>query len=176
MFRCPIRCKKVIETQNTMHSLSSQNGKIEKNLLQIQEYGYQILRLSHRGNTYFATVLDPRETVEWRNEYGLLLYRIPFQHPIEKLCHMDIAVCSPKRVEIIDWYSKEENLGYGSIFLKSVIDTLQAFGYQELFGKISPRDAGRYSKLEHIYKEKFQFSIAPMNNGWQSIRLDLTKK
>lgn len=54
-------------------------------------------------------------------------------------------------VRLDDWYVVEENRGYGSFFLSTVITYLKRKGYRRLIGRIEPVDFNHEDKLRHIY-------------------------
>lgn len=61
-------------------------------------------------------------------------------------------------VMLEDWHVFEENKGYGTYFLSTVIAYLKQRGYRKLIGEISPADSDHEDKLRHIY-EKTGFEI-----------------
>lgn len=62
-------------------------------------------------------------------------------------------------VVLQDWHIFDENdKGYGSFFLSSVIAYLKRMNYRKVVGRISPVDFDHEKKLLHIY-QKFGFTI-----------------
>ncbi len=61
-------------------------------------------------------------------------------------------------VFLVDWNVYEEDRGYGTFFLASVIAYLKRKGYRKLIGRIMPADFDHEEKLQHLYK-KLGFQI-----------------
>lgn len=57
-----------------------------------------------------------------------------------------------------DWNTTQQNIGYGSIFMKHAISFLRAVGCERIDGTMSDVDRNRWDQLQHFY-EKFGFTI-----------------
>lgn len=151
------RCKemsKASEQYNSLLSICSERGII--------------LGISQGDSGTVATVIKDADN-GWKE---VRLYRLPYAKYARPICNMDIkcnSVC--RSVHIVDWYCENENMGYGSILMKNLINYLKTADYSVLTGSICPRDFDHEDKLRHFYT-KFGFQIKDHPHS-RSLKLEL---
>ena len=186
MWQRPINCKKYKDSISLMEVSKAERNSLrqERDLLliyrncldslcQLSSEGFQILAVEKKEAYYFAVVLEPVCHRNWNEDRTIYLYRLPFRGQEHCICRMWFNFSPDRAAHIIDWHSREENCGYGSILMKHFIAYLRSLGCVRISGVISPVDFDHETKLRHFYK-KFGFEITDYP-GKRVLCLDLKK-
>lgn len=151
------RCKELTAPAENYTSLAA-----------LADEGFLILGINSVRNHSVVTVLR----LDGGSHRKVQLYYLPynkFSHPI---CDMDIEYKENSHsTYIIDWHSKFENEGYGSILMSNLISYLKMAGFHYLTGVISHVDFDHEDKLRHFY-QKFGFEIINYPDK-RALRLEL---
>lgn len=142
--------------------------KDSESLATLSALGYLILGVDEAKRFSVATVIRP----DGDDDRKVQLYSLPYDNFSTPLCDMDITYKPETRsAYIIDWHSKYENEGYGSILMTRLIAFLRMSGFLYLTGIISFVDFGHEDKLRHFYT-KFGFEITDHPNK-RTLKLSL---
>lgn len=171
MWECPINCKKYKRSLSYVDILNTERNRLKQeckqlmthhdcldSLCQLTEENYQILAVEKNRPFYVVVALSPINLHSWDTLRTLSLYKLPVRDCSQWTCKMDFKLYSNCSAYIIDWHSREENFGYGSILMKSLIRFLRTSGCQSVSGVIMPTDFDHEAKLRHFYT-KFGFEI-----------------
>ena len=167
---CPFACKKyrvarancevACETLGLMHE---QRKKLEPyieqmhSICQVADEGFQILGVEEKGGATFV-VLMRKPSSQKNSVRDVYLFALPYRYRADWICHMSLRYLKGGEAYIIDWHSRIENSGYGSILMKHLISFLASADFSSITGFISPVDFDHEKKLRHFYT-KFGFTI-----------------
>lgn len=188
---CPFHCKKYITQKKHADdylcwadSLKTELRKLQEeqqalreqiqainDILSITENGYQLLGVAQPGSEVVATFIA--RFVPGNRERTVFLCKLPITGLAEFdfIRDMRIRLKGTEAVFLVDWGSKIQDRGYGSIMMKHLICYLQSAGFERLTGSISHVDFDHLEKLIHFYT-KFGFQITERENSYDLL-LDL---
>ena len=165
--RCPFNCSKYQEAKEAVKKLSDKNKTLraenttlrEKvrmmdSLQVLSDKGYQIIGIEQ--NCVIAMWLISK--TKWESDRHFYLFRLPFEHHSDFICRLHLEYKANCCASIMDWHSKVQNQGYGSLMMKHLINFLRASGVRYVTGSIAPTDFKNEAKLRHFYT-KFGFKI-----------------
>ena len=178
--RCPFKCSKYQEATEAVKILSDRNKTLRaenKMMLEkanmmdslqvLADKGYQIIGIER--NCVVAMWPIPKD--RWESDRHFYLFKLPFKHHSDFICRLHLEYRANCRASIIDWASKIQNSGYGSMMMKHLINFLRTSGIRYVTGSIAPTDFKNKAKLRHFYT-KFGFKITDLEDSY-GLHLDL---
>lgn len=123
--------------------------------------GMQIIGVKEIDGTFYAAAVSSVSEEEFNigiTANDIYFFRLPDIKIPQKLGYMYVHITTGCRILIKDWNVAERNQGFGSIFMRMVIDHYRNTGFQSIVGSTSFVDRDHMDLLLHFY-EKFGFTI-----------------
>ena len=155
----------------------SSSQEILTSLCNVWKMGYQLIGIENRSGTIFAVVMltNTKQSADLTKDvHSLYLLKLPELNTAHWYGMLSLQYHTNCSVEIIDWYARPTNNGYGNILLKHALTYLRNSGFQYVFGTICPTDYDHLAMLQHLY-QKYGFQIKECKTGY-SLRLDLVER
>lgn len=130
-------------------------------LVKLSRNGVQIIGIEEKDGIYYASVIQnvkANEDVKKSYKYNIYFMRLPETNLARHLGIMTTEILHNCSVHLVDWGVREVDQGFGSIFMRMVIDHYRNTGFQSIVGSTSFVDRDHMDLLLHFY-EKFGFTI-----------------
>lgn len=156
-----------LEVKDTQSSTAISDAKEKLGILaSMHDKGLLLIGIeSVAPTTYFAVAVSQQNIRQQQKFLEIEMYWLPFVDHQQCVAHMDICLHKKRNVELVDWYVKQPNQGYGSILMKHVLSFLRTIGYDYFWGSIQPRDFDHLELLLHFYRN-FGFEITPRKKSY----------
>lgn len=145
-------------------------------LAELSTNGMQVIGVEEKEGCYFAAAIrkvNSKDHVESSYISDIYFFRLPETHIVRCLGRMSTEIQNGCTIHLTDWNVKEVNQGFGSIFMKMVIDHYRNAGFQFIIGNTSFVDKDHMDLLLHFYL-KFGFSVTETDERFvKHLHLDL---